>query len=87
MRKYLAVILIISLMSTQAFGAVVRGGSSYEREQNTQWATKEEVMAWAKEIQRWFDKDADEELLYKVASRSELHGYRSENFYNNGGGR
>ena len=81
------VILIITLIINQvSFAAVVSNTSKdYQKEMNTEWVTEEEWDAWVKEMQYWFDTGADRELLLKVASRSEAHGYFSENFYNKGG--
>lgn len=83
----IVITLIIALSLNQmTYAKLVSGsGKNYEKEQNQEWVTSAEFNAWAKEMQEWFDKKADEELLLKVASRSELHGYRSEKFYKNGG--
>ena len=77
------VVLIITLIINQvSFAAVVSNTSKdYQKEMNTEWVTKEEWDAWVKEMQYWFDTGADRELLLKVASRSEAHGYFSKKFY------
>lgn len=80
MKKVLSAFLICSLLANNAFAAVVSGKNNkeYSREQSNQFITKDEVNKWAKEMQFWFDNGARIELLLKVASYSEVHGYISD---------
>lgn len=82
MKNVILVILICSLLANNAFAAVVSGKNNkeYSREQSNQFITKDEVNKWSKEMQFWFDNGARIELLLKVASYSEVHGYISENW-------
>ena len=79
MKNVILVILICSLLANNDFAAVVSGKNNkeYSREQSNQFITKDEVNKWAKEMQFWFDNGARIELLLKVASYSEVHGYIS----------
>ena len=84
MKKLLYIIAVFTVsMCITTFARVVtsKNNKDYEKELNSQFATREEVMTWAKEMQRWFDFESEKNLLYMVASRSELHGYKSEAFY------
>ena len=80
MKNVILVILICSLLANNAFAAVVSGKNNkeYSREQSNQFITKDEVNKWSKEMQFWFDNGARIELLLKVASYSEVHGYISD---------
>ncbi len=80
MKNVILVILICSLLANDAFAAVVSGKNNkeYSREQSNQFITKDEVNKWSKEMQFWFDNGARIELLLKVASYSEVHGYISD---------
>lgn len=82
MRKILLIILISSILVNNTFAAVVSGrnNTEYKKEQLNQFATKDEVYGWAKEMQFWFDNGARIELMLKVASYSEVHGFVSENW-------
>ena len=81
MKNIIFVILICSLLINNAFAAVVSGNNKeYSKEQLNQFATKDEVNDWAKEMQFWFDNGARIELMLKVASYSEVHGFISENW-------
>lgn len=82
MKNVIFVILICSLLINSTFAAVVSGNNNkeYSREQLSQFATKDEVNEWAKDMQFWFDNGARIELMLKVASYSEVHGFISENW-------
>ena len=82
MRNVILVILICSLLTNNVFAAVVSGNNNkeYSREQLSQFATKDEVNEWAKDMQFWLDNGARIELMLKVASYSEVHGFISENW-------
>lgn len=82
MKNIILVILICSLWINNVFAAVVSGNNNkeYSREQLSQFATKDEVNEWAKDMQFWFDNGARIELMLKVASYSEVHGFISENW-------
>ncbi len=82
MKNILLTLLICSLLTNNVFAAVVSGNNNkeYSKEQMSQFATKDEVNEWAKDIQFWFDNGARIELSLKVASYSEVHGYISENW-------
>lgn len=79
MKKIISIVLIISLLCSNAY-AIVINDEAQRRENSTQFVTKEEVYKWAQEMQDWFDINAELELIKKVASVSEMHGYKSENF-------
>ena len=79
MKKIISIVLIISLLCSNAY-AIVINDEAQKRENNTQYVTKEEFYKWAQEMQDWFDVNAELELIKKVASASEMHGYYSENF-------
>lgn len=82
MKKILLTILICSLLVNNTFAAVVSGrnNTEYKKEQLNQFATKDEVYEWAKDMQFWFDNGARIELILKVASNSEVHGYVSDSW-------
>lgn len=81
MKNIIFVILICSLLINNALAAVVSGNNKeYSKEQLSQFATKDEVNEWAKDMQFWFDNGARIELMLKVASYSEVHGFISENW-------
>ena len=82
MKKIILTILICSLLVNKVFAAVVSGKNNpeYKKEQVSQFVTKDDVNAWAKEMQFWFDNGAQIELMLKVASYSEIHGFVSENW-------
>ena len=79
MKKIISIVLIISLLCSNAY-AIVINDEAQRKENNAQFATKEEVYRWAQEMQDWFDINADLELIKKVASVSEMHGYISDKF-------
>lgn len=79
MKKIISIVLIISLLCSNAY-AIVINDEAQRRENSTQFVTKEEVYKWAQEMQDWFDINAELELIKKVASVSEMHGYKSKNF-------
>ena len=82
MKNVIFVILICSLLVNSAFAAVVSGNNNkeYSKEQLSQFVTKDEVNEWAKDMQFWFDNGARIELMLKVASYSEIHGFISDNW-------
>lgn len=82
MKKIILTILICSLLVNSTFAAVISGNNNkeYSREQVSQFATKDEVNEWAKDMQFWFDNGARIELMLKVASYSEIHGFVSEDW-------
>ena len=82
MKKVILIFLICSLLSNNTLAAVVSGNNNkeYSKEQLSQFATKDEVNEWAKDMQFWFDNGARIELMLKVASYSEVHGFISENW-------
>lgn len=82
MKNVILVILICSLWINNVFAAAVSGKNNkeYSKEQLSQFTTKDEVNEWAKEMQFWFDNGARIELMLKVASYSEVHGFISENW-------
>lgn len=78
--KRISTILIISLLlNLTSYGAVVKDDSRYQQELKNQFVTRAEVEAWQKKMQKWFDFDSHKELMKKVASRSNAHGYYSPN--------
>ena len=79
MKKIISLILLISLLCSNVY-AVVAYDEAQKKEDNSQFVTKEEFYRWAQEMQDWFDINSDLELVKKIASVSELHGYKSENF-------
>ena len=80
MRNKIIATLIISLLLTQTnFSAIVNGGGDYKRKANEEWVQKKEALDYFDGLQKWLDRDSNVELLRKVASRSELKGYVSEN--------
>ena len=82
MKNVILIFLICSLFVNHVFAAVVSGKNNreYSKEQLSQFATKDEVNDWAKEMQFWFDNGARIELMLKVASYSEVHGYVSDSW-------
>lgn len=80
MKKRIATILIVSLiLSIKTYSAVKIGDVGYQKEIKEQFVTRKEVNDWAKQMQKWFDFDSKKELMKKVASRSNAHGFYSEN--------
>ena len=77
MKKIISIILVISLLCSNAY-AVVIYNEDQQREDSTQWVTKAEFYKWAQEMQDWFDVNSELELYMKIASASEAHGYKSE---------
>lgn len=79
MRNKIITTLIVALAITQiSYGAIVHGDSSYRQRTNEEWVSKAEVYNYFNELQKWLDQDSAVELLRKVASHSEIKGYRSE---------
>lgn len=67
---------IVVFVSTVNFAIVIsKDDRKYSKEQRSQWVTADEFNKWQEDMQRWFDTISDQELLAKVASRSEAHGY------------
>ena len=87
-KSILSTILIVSMVFNANAAVVTRNGVGYSKEENSQYVTKDEFYKWSSEFQKLLDHDLDANLVYKIASRSELHGYVSENWNNasKGGG-
>ena len=80
MRNKLIAILIISMILSQVnFAGIVIDDGSYQRKQSEEFVLKDEAYDYFKTLQKWIDQDSKVELLRKVASHSELKGYKSEN--------
>ncbi len=77
MKKIVATLIIVTLTTQVVFGTVVDGSGANDSREFVSWA---EWNDWKQEMQDWFDINSELELIAKVASASELHGYKSENF-------
>ena len=78
MRNKIIATLIISLMLSQSNFAIVINNDGYKQKTNEEFVLKKDVLDYYEELQNWLDRDSKVELLRKVASRSELHGFYSE---------
>ena len=81
-KSILSLILIVTLAFNTNAAVVTRNGAGYAKEENSQYVTKDEFYKWSSEFQKLLDHDLDANLVYKIASRSELHGYVSDNWNN-----
>ena len=80
MKKIIAIIIMSIVLASANYAIIIDNSTDVKVEQNTTYVTKAEFYKWAQEMQDWFDINSEMELLKKVASVSELHGYKSENF-------
>ena len=80
MKNKLAAILIISLALSQInFGAIVTRDDVYIQKQNEELVLKDEAYDYFKSLRNWLERESKVELLRRVASHSEIKGYKSEN--------
>lgn len=80
MKNKLIIALIISLVLAHInFASIVVNNGSYQRKQNEEYLLKSDAYDYFKSLQKWIDQDSKVELLRKVASHSELKGFKSEN--------
>ena len=80
-RILVACLLFTIIFSVPVFAKIINKNSKqYKNAQNSQLVTRAEFEKWAKEIHHILTFELDRELIYKIASRSEVHGYVSPNW-------
>ena len=80
MRNKLIATIIISLIFCQSnFCAIVKRDDVYKQKQNEEYVLKEDAYDYFNSLQKWINQDSKVELLRKVASHSDIKGYKSEN--------
>ena len=80
MRNKIIVTIIISLIFCQSnFCAIVKRDDVYTERQNEEYVLKDEAYEYFNTLNNWLERESKVELLRKVASHSEIKGYKSEN--------
>ena len=80
MKNKLIVALIISLIFCQTnYSAIVTNDEVYRQKQNEEYVLKDEAYDYFNSLRNWLERESKVELLRRVASHSEIKGFKSEN--------